>query len=70
MEVFMKRYFKNPARAQRLRENGCTVRVTRGEGDDMEIVEEYFVSPEEVQESCRRRDAHLKEILQSKRVQN
>lgn len=36
--------------AEPLRKHGCGVRVTRGEGDDMEIVEEYFVSPEQIAE--------------------
>ena len=40
--------FRDPERARRLRENGYWVRVTRGEGDDMETVERYFVSPEEI----------------------
>jgi hypothetical protein len=32
---------------------GYKVRVTRGEGDDMEIVEEYFVPPDEPAEQQR-----------------
>ncbi|MCL2109408.1 MAG: hypothetical protein FWH20_08725 [Oscillospiraceae bacterium] len=40
--------FRKPDLAERLRQNGYTVQVTGGEGDEKEIVDEYFVSPEEV----------------------
>jgi hypothetical protein len=65
----MKRYYKNPARAQKLKENGCIIRITRGEGDNLEIIKEYSISPEEIQEQCKRRDMNLKEMLETERVQ-
>jgi hypothetical protein len=34
--------------AEPLRKNGCKVTVTRGEGAEKVIVEEYFVSPKEI----------------------
>jgi len=60
----MKRYIKNPfaERTERIRQNGCTIRVTRGDT----IVEERIVTPEEIAMSNQRRDA----ILDSKRVPN
>jgi hypothetical protein len=62
----MKRYYKDSTRAQRLKENGCTIRVTRGEGEKKEIVREYTVTPEEIAEHNRIREEHLKNM----RVQN
>jgi len=51
--------FRNTERARRLRENGCTIQVTREEDGKEVVVEEYFVSPEEMQiqaqlRECRR----------------
>jgi hypothetical protein len=57
----MKRYIKNPFAAN-LRENGYKVRITRGEGKNKEIVEEYFVSPEEIEDGNKRRREHLREM--------
>jgi hypothetical protein len=50
--------FRDPARAERLKKNGYTVQITRGEGDKEEVVDEYFVSPEEVQAHDIRRKNH------------
>jgi uncharacterized DUF497 family protein len=44
----MKRYIRNNDIAKRLRENGCTIRVTRGDGNQKEIIEERIVTPEEI----------------------
>ena len=38
--------FKKPNLAERLKKNGYTVQITEGENE--KIVDEYFVSPEEV----------------------
>jgi len=51
--------FRNTERAERLRKNGCTIQVTREEDGKEVVVEEYFVSPEEMQiqaqlRKCRR----------------
>ena len=54
--------FRDPERVKRLRERGCKITVTRGEGDEKVIVEEYFVTPEELQADAERR--------KSRRVQN
>jgi hypothetical protein len=54
--------FRNTERARRLKENGCRIIVTRGEGDDQVIVEERFVTPEEIQSHDLRR--------KNRRVQN
>jgi hypothetical protein len=39
-----------------LRKNGCTIQVTREEGDKEIVVEEYFVTPEEIQAQARLRE--------------
>ena len=41
--------FRRPELTESLRKNGYRVTVTRGEGDEKRIVEQYVVSPEEVQ---------------------
>jgi hypothetical protein len=48
--------FRKPELAERLRQNGYTVQITNGEGVDKKIVDEYFVSPEEVEayDKCRK----------------
>ena len=58
----MKQYIKNPyaERAKSIRENGCTIRITRGEGADKIIVEERTVTPREIQLSNERREMNLK----------
>jgi hypothetical protein len=50
--------FRNSERAERLKKNGYMVQITNGEGDDKVVVDEYFVSPEEVQayDLCRQRN--------------
>jgi hypothetical protein len=60
----MKKFIKNPY-AERIRKNGCMIRVTRGEGSDKVIVEERIITPEEIEISNERRDA----ILNKRRVQ-
>ena len=39
---------RNPQLAERLRKNGYKVEITNGEGSDRKVVDEYFVTPEEV----------------------
>ena len=56
---------KNTERARRIRENGCRIMVTRNEGGKEVIVEDYFITPEQIAERCAKRDA----ILESRRVQ-
>ena len=58
--------FRNTERARRLRENGCRIMVTREENGKEVVVEDYFVTPEEIQASNEKRDA----ILRSRRVQS
>jgi len=48
--------FRDPSRAERLRKNGCRIRVTEGEGENEKVVEEFFVSPEEIQAQTRLRE--------------
>ena len=50
--------FRDPLRAERLKKNGYTVQVTSGEGEYKRIVDEYFISPEEVQAYDKRRKSH------------
>ena len=47
--------FRKPEFAERLRKNGYTVQITNGDGDDKKVVDEYFVSPEEVEAYDKRR---------------
>ncbi|MDR2559765.1 MAG: hypothetical protein LBC86_09545 [Oscillospiraceae bacterium] len=61
-EYDLSKFFRNPERAKRLKENGCKVTITKGEGEDKRVVEQYFVTPEEVQAH----DVHRK----NHRVQN
>jgi len=58
--------FRNTERARRLRENGCRVIVTREENGKEVVVEDYFVTPEEIVASNAQRDASLR----NRRVQN
>jgi hypothetical protein len=39
---------RKPQLAERLRTNGYKVEITNGEGSDRKVVDEYFVTPEEV----------------------
>jgi len=43
---------------KRLRENGCKITVTRGEGEDKRVIKEYFRTPEEIAKSVERRKAN------------
>jgi hypothetical protein len=51
----MKKFIKNPY-AERIRKNGCMIRITRGEGADKVIVEERIITLEEIAASNERRD--------------
>jgi len=61
-EYDLTKFFRNPERTERLRKNGYTVQVTRGEGENEKVIREYFVTPEEVQARDKRR--------RSRRIQN
>ena len=50
--------FRDPERAERLKKNGYTVQITEGEGESEKVVDEFFVSPEEVQAYDLRRKNH------------
>jgi hypothetical protein len=63
----MRKFRKNPY-AENLRKNGCGVRVTRGDGDSMEIVQEYFVSPKQIVEESIVCEQNIREILESERA--
>ena len=41
--------FRKPLLAQQLRENGYTIRVTNDDGNKEQIIDEYYISPEEVE---------------------
>ena len=56
----MKRYIRNSDIAERLEKNGCTIRVTSGEGIKKTILEERFVTPEEIAASNERREENLR----------
>jgi hypothetical protein len=60
----MRKFIKNPY-AERIRERGCVIRVTRGDGADRVIVEERVVTPDEIALSNARRN----ESLESRQVQ-
>ena len=65
-EYDLSKFFRNTERAQRLRENGCRIMVTRKVDGKEVVVEERFVTPEEIAALNERRD----KILKSRRVQN
>ena len=48
-EYDLSKFFRNPERAKRRRENGYTVQIVDGKGENERVVKEYFVTPEEVQ---------------------
>ena len=50
--------FRDPERAERLKKNGYMIQVTSGEGKNEEVVDECFVSPEEVEAYDQRRKNH------------
>jgi len=60
----MKKYIKNPF-ADDLIKYGCKIIVTDGEDGGERVVEEYFITPEQIAEENEQRDA----ILRSRRVQ-
>ena len=62
----MRTFRKNKERAERLRENGYRVMVTRKENGEEAVVEDYFITPEEVAASNERRNT----ILKSRQVQS
>jgi hypothetical protein len=64
-EYDITKFFRNPERAKRLRENGCRVMVTRRENGKEVVVEDYFITPEQIAEENAQRDASLR----SRRVQ-
>jgi hypothetical protein len=61
----MRKFIKNPY-AERIRKNGCMIRVTRGEGSDKVIVEERIITPEDIEISNEQRNT----ILNKRRVQS
>ena len=61
----MRKFVKNPY-AERIRKNGCMIRITRGEGADKLILEERVITPEEIAASNERRD----KILNKKGIQS
>jgi len=62
----MRVFKKNKERAERLRKNGCRVMVTRTENGEEVVVEDYFITPEEIASSNERRITTLK----NRRVQS
>ena len=40
--------FRKPQLAERLKKNGYKVEITNGKSSDKKVVDEYFVTPEEV----------------------
>jgi len=47
--------FRKPQLAERLKTSGYKVEITNGEGADRKVVDEYFVTPEEVMAYDQRR---------------
>jgi len=56
----MREFIKNPY-AERIRKHGCTIRVTRGSGEDMVIIKERVITPEEIETSNERRNLKMGE---------
>jgi hypothetical protein len=54
----MKNYTKNPY-AERIKEYGCTIRVTHGSGVNKKIINERVVTPKEIEVSNERREMNL-----------
>jgi len=54
--------FRKPQLAESLRRNGYKIEITNGEGCERKVVDEYFITPEEVMAYDARRT--------SNRVQN
>ena len=55
----MKKFIKNPY-AKRIKEYGCTIRITNGSGAEKTIIEERVITPKEIEASNERRDMNLK----------
>lgn len=58
-EYDVSKFFRNPERAKRLRENGCRIIITDGKGENEKIVEDYFITPEQIAEENAKRDANV-----------
>ena len=54
----MKEFIKNPY-AERIKKHGCSIRITRGNGENIVIIEERVVTPEEIEASNKRRNLTL-----------
>ena len=51
----MRAFIKNPY-AERIRKQGCSIRITRGNGENRVVIEERVVTPEEIKASNERRN--------------
>jgi hypothetical protein len=56
-EYDLSKFFRDPSRAKRLQENGCRIGITRRVDGKEVIVEERFITPEEIQADALRRQA-------------
>jgi len=54
----MREFIKNPY-AERIKKLGCSIRITRGNGEDMVIIEERVITQEEIEVSNKRRNLVL-----------
>ena len=54
----MRAFIKNPY-AKRIKENGCTIRITHGSGAEKTIIKERVITPKEIEISNERRDKNL-----------
>jgi hypothetical protein len=59
----LSKVFSRPEIAARRRKNGYRVTITDGEGDGAKIVEQYFVTPEEIAAADVLRDEWRRENL-------
>ena len=55
----MRNFIKNPY-AERIKEQGCTIRITHGNGADKKIIKEYVVTTKEIEASNELREINLK----------
>ena len=55
----MRKFIKNPY-AERIKEYGCTIRITHGSGADKKIIKERVVTAKEIEVSNECRDINLK----------
>ena len=60
MEYDLSKFFRDPERVKRRRENGYRVVVTRRESGKEIVVEDYFVSPEQIARENAQRDSNLR----------